>query len=123
MESGRIADGKREQDAMLNGTHSVPSVKNEFLTMPPLALLRRAPIVLGNLEGPFAEKVRKQQRNFSYRVEVSLASSLSRAGINVVTLANNHLMDCGRSGVLETLDALSNAKVLALGAGTNEREI
>ena len=86
-----------------------------------LPLLRRAPIVLGNLEGPFAEKARKQQRNFSYRVEVSLASSLSRAGINVVTLANNHLMDCGRSGVLETLDVLSHAKVFALGAGTNER--
>jgi poly-gamma-glutamate capsule biosynthesis protein CapA/YwtB (metallophosphatase superfamily) len=77
--------------------------------------------VLGNLEGPFAEKARKQQRNFSYRVDVSLASSLSRAGVNVVTLANNHLLDCGRSGVLETLDALSNANVFALGAGTNER--
>jgi len=86
-----------------------------------LPLLRTAPIVLGNLEGPFAEKARKQERNFSYRVEVRLASSLSRAGINVVTLANNHLMDCGRSGVLETLDALSNAKIFALGAGTNER--
>src|SRR6267143_117643 len=86
-----------------------------------LPLLRRAPIVLGNLEGPIAEKARKQQRNFSYRVEVGLAGSLSRAGINVVTLANNHLMDCGRSGVLETLDVLSHANVLALGAGTNER--
>jgi hypothetical protein len=86
-----------------------------------LPLLRKPPIVLGNLEGPFAEKARKQQRNFSYRVDVSLASSLSRAGINVVTLANNHLMDCGRSGVLETLDVLSRANVFALGAGTNER--
>jgi len=175
---------------MLNGTNAVLSSKNDFLTLPPLALqallkhvsideipgpadllsgrdleeqisalgepppsvivagdimlggrakkvvaefgpdypfdgvfplLRTAPIVLGNLEGPFAEKARRQQRNFSYRVDVSLASSLSRAGINVVTLANNHLMDCGRSGVLETLDALSNANVFALGAGTNER--
>src|ERR1700716_393782 len=86
-----------------------------------LPLLKTAPIVLGNLEGPFAEKSRRLQRNFSYRVNVSLASSLSRAGINVVTLANNHLMDCGRSGVLETLDVLSHANVLALGAGTNER--
>jgi poly-gamma-glutamate capsule biosynthesis protein CapA/YwtB (metallophosphatase superfamily) len=86
-----------------------------------LPLLRTAPIVLGNLEGPFAEKSKRQQRNFSYRVDVNLASSLRRAGINVVTLANNHLMDCGRSGVLETLDALSNANVFALGAGTNER--
>src|SRR5258708_19357944 len=86
-----------------------------------LPLLRRAPIVLGNLEGPFADKARKQQRNFSYRVDVSLASSLRRAGINVVPLANNHLMDCGGPGVLETLDALSNANVFALGAGTNEQ--
>jgi hypothetical protein len=86
-----------------------------------LPLLRRAPIVLGNLEGPFAEKAQKQQRNFSYRVDASLAGSLSRAGINVVTLANNHLQDCGPSGVLETLNALSNANVFALGAGTNER--
>src|SRR5260370_22590434 len=86
-----------------------------------LPLLRRAPIVLGNLDGPFADKARKQQRNFSYRVDVSLASSLRRAGINVVTLANNHLMDCGRPGVLETLDALSNADAFALGAGANER--
>jgi len=86
-----------------------------------LPLLQRAPIVLGNLEGPLAQKARKQKRNFSYQVDVSLASSLSRAGINAVTLANNHLMDCGRSGVLETLGALSNANVFALGAGTNER--
>jgi poly-gamma-glutamate capsule biosynthesis protein CapA/YwtB (metallophosphatase superfamily) len=184
-----MADRKRDLHAMLNDRHALSSAKDEFLTMPPLAmeallkhvspdeipssadllsgsvleerlsvlsepppsliavgdimlggraknavaefgpdypfdgvlpLLRRAPIVLGNLEGPFAEKARRQQRNFSYRVDVSLASSLSRAGINVVTLANNHLMDCGLPGVLETLEALANANVLALGAGANE---
>jgi poly-gamma-glutamate capsule biosynthesis protein CapA/YwtB (metallophosphatase superfamily) len=86
-----------------------------------LPLLRQAPIVLGNLEGPFAQRARKQSRNFSYRVDISLARSLSRAGINVLTLANNHLLDCGREGVLETLEALSDASVLTLGAGSNER--
>ena len=86
-----------------------------------LPLLQRAPIVLGNLEGPFAQKARRQPRNFSYRVDISLASSLSRAGINVVTMANNHLLDCGRAGVLETLEALAATNVLAVGAGANER--
>ena len=86
-----------------------------------LPLLRSAPIVLGNLEGPFAHKARKQPRNFSYRVDVELASSLTRAGINVVTLANNHLLDCGRAGVLETLNALAVARVSPLGAGTDEK--
>src|SRR2546430_8575526 len=36
-----------------------------------LPLLRQSAIVVGNLEGPFAEKARKLRRNFSYRVDRS----------------------------------------------------
>src|SRR3989442_4480583 len=86
-----------------------------------LPLLRRAPIVLGNLEGPFARVAPREHRNHSYRVDPALASALERAGINVVTLANNHLLDCGRAGVLETLQALDEAGVAAVGAGIHER--
>jgi hypothetical protein len=86
-----------------------------------LPILRRAPIVLGNLEGPLAQKAQKVNRNFSYRVKPKSASSLLRAGINVVTLANNHLVDCGREGVLETLHALAVAGVTPLGAAANEQ--
>jgi poly-gamma-glutamate capsule biosynthesis protein CapA/YwtB (metallophosphatase superfamily) len=86
-----------------------------------LPILQRAPIVLGNLEGPLAQKAQKQNRNFSYRVRPKVASSLLRAGINVVTLANNHLVDCGRQGVLETLEALAVAGVTPLGAAANEQ--
>ena len=84
-------------------------------------LLERAPLVLGNLEGPFARIAPRERRNHSYRVDPGLAHALSRAGINVVTLANNHLLDCGRAGVLETLDALDQAGVAAVGAGVDER--
>jgi poly-gamma-glutamate capsule biosynthesis protein CapA/YwtB (metallophosphatase superfamily) len=86
-----------------------------------LPLLRRAPVVLGNLEGPFARTARRVRRNHSYRVDPALAGALSRAGINIVTLANNHLVDCGRAGVLETLEALEQAGVAAVGAGRDER--
>jgi poly-gamma-glutamate capsule biosynthesis protein CapA/YwtB (metallophosphatase superfamily) len=86
-----------------------------------LPILQRAPIVLGNLEGPLAQKAQKLDRNFSYRVKPELAGSLLRAGINVVTLANNHLVDCGREGVLETLEALAVAGVTPLGAAANEQ--
>src|SRR5262249_7253588 len=55
-----------------------------------LPLLKRSRIVLGNLEGPFAAEAERHDRNFSYKVDPNLASSLSRANINVVTLANNH---------------------------------
>ena len=110
-------------DVMLGGRAKQPIAENgpDYPFAAVLPLLQNARIVLANLEGPFAREARKQPRNFSYRVDVELASSLTRAGINVVTLANNHLMDCGREGVLETLDVLSAARVSAAGAGVNER--
>ncbi len=86
-----------------------------------LPILRRAPIVLGNLEGPFARRARRERRQYSYRVNPELAASLVRAGINVVTLANNHLLDCGRTGVLETLDVLTHSGIAPLGAGIDEK--
>ncbi len=85
-----------------------------------LPLLRRAPIVLGNLEGPFARIARREERNHSYRVDPGLAGALRGAGINIVTLANNHLLDCGRAGVLETLETLEQAGVAAVGAGVDK---
>jgi poly-gamma-glutamate capsule biosynthesis protein CapA/YwtB (metallophosphatase superfamily) len=84
-------------------------------------LLRRSDIVFGNLEGPFAREAVKADRNFSYRVNPRLATALFRANVNVVTMANNHLMDCGGAGVLETLEALASAGVEAVGAAENEK--
>jgi poly-gamma-glutamate capsule biosynthesis protein CapA/YwtB (metallophosphatase superfamily) len=83
-------------------------------------LLHRSEIVFGNLEGPFAREAAKADRNFSYRVNPKLAKALSRANVKVVTLANNHLMDCGGAGVLETLEALASAGVAAVGGAENE---
>lgn len=85
-----------------------------------LPLLRRSPIIMANLEGPFARKAPRLPRQHSYRVNPKLAHSLQDAGINVVTLANNHLLDCGRAGVLETLAALAAASVSPIGGGVNK---
>lgn len=83
-------------------------------------LLRRAAIVLGNHEGPIAARAPREVRNFSYRVEPRFALALKRAGFNVLTLANNHLVDCGRGGVVETLEALERVGIKAIGAGVDE---
>jgi len=85
-------------------------------------LLLRTPVVLGNLEGPLAMRASRTERNFSYRVAPATALAMRRAGINVVTLANNHLVDCGRKGVLETLAAVESAGIIGIGAGRNKRE-
>jgi len=84
-----------------------------------LPLLERAQVVMANLEGPLASQATRQasERNFSYRVSPLTALSLSDAGINLLTLANNHLMDCGRAGVVETLEILQGANIRTIGAG------
>jgi poly-gamma-glutamate capsule biosynthesis protein CapA/YwtB (metallophosphatase superfamily) len=86
-----------------------------------MPLLGSSAMVVGNLEGPFARSTRKEERTYSYRVDPALASALRGANIAVVTLANNHLTDCGRAGVLETLEVLADAGVAVVGAGVNER--
>jgi poly-gamma-glutamate synthesis protein (capsule biosynthesis protein) len=47
---------------------------------------------------------------------------LTAAGIDGCALANNHMVDWGIPGLLETLDALDRAKIKRAGAGRNLRE-
>ena len=85
-----------------------------------LPLLKRAAIVCGNLEGPLSDVADRTERNFSYRVAPESAHSMKRANITVLNLANNHLTDCGREGILETFAALQSAGIRFVGAGHDE---
>lgn len=83
-------------------------------------ILRRSNIVKGNLEGPFAAESPQKNRRYSYKVNPKNARILRRAGFHVMTMANNHLLDCGREGVLETIAALKKHGIRSSGAGINE---
>ncbi len=110
-------------DIML-GDHARKALRGGGIDYPfeaVLPLLGNACIVLGNLEGPLARRSAREARNYSYKVNPDLAAALSRARINVLTLANNHALDCGRDGVLETLEALASAGAGAIGAGADRR--
>lgn len=84
-----------------------------------LPLLETASVVFGNLEGPLAEATWRRPRRHAYAVDPSLAFSLASAGIDLVTLANNHITDCGPEGVRRTLDALHSAGVMTVGGGVD----
>jgi poly-gamma-glutamate capsule biosynthesis protein CapA/YwtB (metallophosphatase superfamily) len=106
-------------DIML-GKRTLPFLETHGADYPLAAvrpLLQRSELVVANLEGPLARDARKQSRRFSYRVEPGTAVALASAGIRVVTLANNHLVDCGRAGVAETLRAVAQAGLIPVGAG------
>jgi poly-gamma-glutamate capsule biosynthesis protein CapA/YwtB (metallophosphatase superfamily) len=57
-----------------------------------------------------------------YRMNPANLAALAAIRPDVCVLANNHVLDFGRSGLLETLDVLSAAQLRAAGAGRSRRE-
>ncbi len=85
-------------------------------------ILERAAVAVGNQEGPFAEDASLEEttRNFAYKVDPQSAVVLRQGGFTAMSIANNHIMDCGPTGVAETLDALETWGLAAVGGGRAE---
>ncbi|KAL4432878.1 hypothetical protein ABPG77_008204 [Micractinium sp. CCAP 211/92] len=56
-------------------------------------------------------------KGINYRMHPGNVPALTSAGVDVACLANNHAMDWGREGLVETLQALHGAGIQTAGAG------
>ena len=63
-----------------------------------------------------------RNKDVHYKMNPDNIASLTAAGVDCCMLANNHMLDWGIPGLLETLDALDTAKIKHTGAGRNLRE-
>ncbi|MBW2523751.1 MAG: CapA family protein [Deltaproteobacteria bacterium] len=81
-------------------------------------LLRTADLAVGNLEGPVSASAELRQKRDAYRVPPWTLQGLSWAGFDLVSLANNHVLDCGPEGLLETFRHLDAAGIGYFGAGS-----
>jgi len=70
-----------------------------------------------NLETPIAPKHSLGTRAFQFNGPVALLDSLKFNGINIVSFANNHVMDQGWPGFDESLDHLHAEGLLFVGSG------
>jgi poly-gamma-glutamate capsule biosynthesis protein CapA/YwtB (metallophosphatase superfamily) len=73
-----------------------------------------------NLEGPIggkASEAKKCRSEYCYILQQSpwIAESLAQIGVRVVSVANNHAQDRGKSGMASTDAALAKASILAAG--------
>lgn len=75
-----------------------------------------------NLETAITRSDDYAHKGINYRMSPENAECLSAAGIDCCVLANNHVLDWGRSGLLETLATLERLKIKAAGAGRNAAE-
>ncbi|MDH4162828.1 MAG: CapA family protein [Nitrospirota bacterium] len=83
-----------------------------------LPVLRSADLVIGNQECPISSRGEAvPDKKFTLRVGQLGVDALKEAGIRVVTLANNHILDFGPLALQDTLAALSGNGILFTGAG------
>ena len=80
----------------------------------------RADVLVGNLETPLLNEYgERADKPSTHRAPEAMAGELQALGIRAVSLANNHILDFGVSGLLATQSALHAAGVLSFGAGSD----
>jgi poly-gamma-glutamate synthesis protein (capsule biosynthesis protein) len=85
-----------------------------------LALLKKSDIVFANLEGTASDKGSDGGSIYSFRMDPSVIPALKGAGIDIVSVANNHVGDWGRTAYTDTLARLTENEILYTGGGTLE---
>ena len=86
------------------------------------SVLQLSQVVVGNLECPATRIKAPVQKRFIFRAEPEWLSVLKKHGFTHLNLANNHAIDQGREGLLDTQRNIQRAGMTAVGAGRNMKE-
>ena len=86
------------------------------------SIFRSAQVVVGNLECPATKIVSPVQKLFIFRAEPEWLGALKAHGITHLNLANNHSIDQGREGLMDTRRNIIAAGITPIGAGQNMAE-
>jgi len=87
-----------------------------------LSWLKQADIFMINLENPLTTRGEPRPKLFNFRANPDYVNSLKRGGVDIVTLANNHIYDYSEIGVYDTIDFLKSEGIRFVGAGRNFNE-
>lgn len=83
-------------------------------------LLGDADVTIANIEGTLTERGTPADKKYTFRTPPRHAAGLAQAGIDVVSLGNNHALDFGPEGLQDTIAALDAVGIAHSGAGQGE---
>ena len=106
----QVAKGRSREEMFAYGFKEVKAVADA------------ADLFLINLECPFTESADKLPKNFNFRARPEFVHTLLAGSVDIVSLANNHMMDYGPQGLIDTLMTLEQARIPYFGAGRNLAE-
>lgn len=110
MNAGRVATVVEEQGYDYPYEH----VRERF---------NRDDVTIANLETPLTTGgVPVTDMPFVYKSNPKMAKAMKKAGIDVVNVANNHILDQGEEGMFDTFAALNEAEISYMGAGKNSTD-
>jgi hypothetical protein len=84
-------------------------------------VLRSGDITFANCEQVYSDKVKRMKEIASYSDPRNIPA-LINAGIDIISLANNHTLDCGQEALLDTIVRLKEAGLPYIGVGKNISE-
>lgn len=88
-----------------------------------LDFLQEADFFALNQEFPFGTTGEAmEEKQYTFRISPDLVRIPKELGVDLVTLANNHVLDFGREPLSETLKTLDQAGIAYVGAGENLEE-
>ncbi len=88
-----------------------------------LEQMRNADIFMINNEFTFTSRgTPTVNKKFTFRANPGNVSMYEEMGVDIVSVANNHIYDYGEISLLDTLDTLEQAEIPYVGAGRNLQE-
>ena len=98
-------------------------LRNPATAFGPVAeIFSAADLAMVNLESAVTTRGTPEPKTFLFRTPDTAYAAIAAAGIDVVSLANNHALDYGRVGLADALDSAEAVGMPVVGAGRNVSE-
>ena len=86
-------------------------------------IFQNSDFVVANLETPLAgEELKYSEKKFSFNTPDEMADAIKNCGIDLVTTANNHVLDRGIDGLERTIDILDRNGIFHTGSYKKNEE-
>lgn len=110
-----LMDGSVRTQIDKNGVeYPLDKVKNYFLD---------DHVTIGNLETSITYREEKwPEKKFNFKSDSKNLKAMKDSGIDIVTLANNHSLDYGYDGFIDTLNYIDKHELKRAGGGKNKEE-
>lgn len=119
--TGELLTATFAGDIYLGGPLEAIVLKNPTYPFLHIAdLCRVNDLFFANLEGPLSTRGELYvEKSYTFRTSPQVVRCLSEGGVNVLSLANNHIMDFGPEALTDTLTTLKEHGIYTAGAGLN----